>query len=202
MTERRHDAWLVDLDGTLYRPLPVKLAMAVELLASGWGAIRTLRVFRHEHEALRRELSDEVPDPFALQLERAAATLGVEPSDVQARVRSWMIERPGKWIRLFRRRGLLAEIGAFRAQGGRVALVSDYPARAKLAALRAEPLFDEVVACGEPGGPGRLKPSPDGYAEAARRLLVSPARCLVVGDRDDADGRAARAAGMDFRRVG
>lgn len=201
MTARSHDAWLVDLDGTLYRALPVKLAMAGELLASGWGAIRTLRAFRHEHEALRRELADRVDDPFGLQLERAASQLTVDRALVQARVRAWMIERPGKWIRLFRRRRLLGEIAAFRAQGGRTALVSDYPARDKLAALGAEALFDEVVACGEPGGPGRLKPWPDGYAEAARRLQVTPARCLVVGDREDADGGAARAAGMDFRRV-
>ncbi|MCB9916751.1 MAG: HAD hydrolase-like protein, partial [Planctomycetes bacterium] len=44
--------------------------------------------------------------------------------------------------------------------------------------------------------------APDGYLEAARRLGVAPAECLVVGDRDDADGAAARAAGMAFRRIG
>ena len=34
---RTHDAWLVDLDGTLYRAAPVKLAMAAEV-AEGAGA--------------------------------------------------------------------------------------------------------------------------------------------------------------------
>lgn len=201
MSAGRYDAWLVDLDGTLYRALPVKLAMAGELATSGWTAVSTLRVFRKEHERLRRELANPVADPFALQLERAATALHLDRTQLQTRVEAWMIRRPGKWIRLFRRRRLLDEIASFREHGGRTALVSDYPAHDKLVALGAAHLFDEVVACGEAGGPQRLKPWPDGYAEAARRLGVNPERCLVLGDREDADGRAARAAGMEFRRV-
>jgi beta-phosphoglucomutase-like phosphatase (HAD superfamily) len=37
---------------------------------------------------------------------------------------------------------------------------------------------------------------------AAAALEVEPSACLVIGDRDDADGEAARAAGMAFRRIG
>jgi HAD superfamily hydrolase (TIGR01549 family) len=112
-----------------------------------------------------------------------------------------MVARPAKWLRLARRGALLGELARFRAGGGRTALVSDYPAEAKLAALGARELFDAVVASGEPGGPDRLKPAPDGYLCAARALGVAPAECLVIGDRDDADGVAARRAGMAFRRV-
>src|SRR6185295_11178284 len=36
--EQKYQAWLVDLDGTLYRAAPVKLAMAFELALLGWGA--------------------------------------------------------------------------------------------------------------------------------------------------------------------
>ncbi|HEV8245640.1 MAG TPA: HAD family hydrolase, partial [Polyangiaceae bacterium] len=77
--------------------------------------------------------------------------------------------------------------------------VSDYPAQRKLAALGTPELFDVVVASGEPGGPRRLKPHPEGFLRAAEALGVAPARCLVIGDREDADGLAARAAGMGFR---
>jgi HAD superfamily hydrolase (TIGR01549 family) len=112
-----------------------------------------------------------------------------------------MIRRPGKWLRVFRRRGLLQEIAAFRAAGGRTALVSDYPASAKLDALRVRTLFDVVVASGEPDGPHRLKPDPEGYLLAAERLDVPPPACLVLGDRRDADGAAAERAKMDFRLV-
>jgi putative hydrolase of the HAD superfamily len=193
-------AWLVDLDGTLYAPVPVKLMIAAEIIVAGWSAAPVLRRFRREHE-LVRELGLE-GDPFALQIERTAEALGRTAGDVEEHVRHWMIERPGRWLARFRRHALLAEIEAFRDSGGRTALVSDYPATRKLEALGASKLFDAIVASGEPGGPRRLKPHPDGLLRAAAALEVEPASCLVIGDRDDADGEAARAAGMAFRKIG
>jgi HAD superfamily hydrolase (TIGR01549 family) len=197
-----HDAWLVDLDGTLYAGQLVKLAMSAELAVLGLDAVGTLRRFRSEHEHLRRTQDTPAASPYQLQLERTAAALGVETREVEAAVREWMIERPGKWLRRFRRRSLLAELAAFRERGGRLALVSDYPAQTKLLALGCRPLFDTVVANGEDGGPRWLKPHPDGLLSASERLGVRPERCLVLGDRTDADGEAARRAGMAFRRIG
>ena len=197
MTEPR--AWLIDLDGTLYKARWVKLAMAMELGLSGWGAVGTLRHFRHEHERIRLEV--EAESPFSIQIERTATALSLAPDVVQARVTEWMIRRPCKWIRMFQNRPLLDEIRAFREQGGKTALVSDYPATEKLAALGQTGLFDVIVASGEQGGPRRLKPNPDGYLAAAERLGVPPNECLVIGDRQDADGEAAKRAGMAFRRV-
>ena len=62
--------------------------------------------------------------------------------------------------------------------------------------------FQRAGLSGEAEGPGRLKPWPDGYLLAAERLGIHPGECLVVGDRADADGEAARRGGMAFRRVG
>jgi HAD superfamily hydrolase (TIGR01549 family) len=194
-------AWLVDLDGTLYHPKPVKMAMAGQLLLFGAPRLRVIRAFRKQHERIREEGLDGEGDPFALQLRLTAEALGAEVEEVEAVIREWMVKRPGPWLRRFRRRGLLSEIADFRAHGGRTALVSDYPAREKLKALGGDSLFEVVVASGEEGGPKRLKPSPDGYLAAARALGVDPERCLVVGDRDDADGEAARRAGMAFREI-
>jgi len=199
--EREHDAWLVDLDGTLYSPRPVKLAMLAELALSGWSAVTTLRRFRSEHEVLRHT-RDPSANPYRLQLERTARALGLEPSQVELRVQEWMLERPQKWLKRFRRVALLRELSAFRQAGGRLAVVSDYPARQKLRALGCERLFDAVIANGEEGGPRWLKPHPAGLLSASERLGVPPARCLVLGDRIDADGEAARRAGMAFRRIG
>jgi FMN phosphatase YigB (HAD superfamily) len=196
-----HRAWLVDLDGTLYHAAAVKLAMALELAAAGTQTLGCLRRFRSEHERLRRELREPVTDAYALQLAAAARACELPPEELAARVEEWMIRRPGKWIRIFRRRQLLAEIARFRSAGGSTALVSDYPAREKLRAMAATALFDAVVANGEPAAPPRLKPWPDGYLMAAGQLGVAPSECLVIGDRPDADGDAARRAGMDFRLV-
>jgi HAD superfamily hydrolase (TIGR01509 family) len=193
----RYAAWLVDLDGTLYRHTPVKLAMAAELLLFGWSSIKTLRSFRHAHEALRADAGLSLTtSPFEQQLELASRELGRERVAVERTVREWMFERPLKWVGRAKRKPLLDALASYRAQGGKTALVSDYPASGKLGALGATALFDLVVSNGEPGGPSRLKPNPEGYLSAASRLGIAPERCLVIGDRDDADGAAARAAGM------
>jgi HAD superfamily hydrolase (TIGR01509 family) len=196
----RYAAWLVDLDGTLYRPLPVKLAMAAELSLFGWGAIGTLRTFRHAHEELRGEGGDDA-SPFQRQLALAARQLNRPVADVERVVREWMFERPLKWVARSRRQALLDELAHLRQAGGKTALVSDYPASGKLQALAARQLFDVVISSGEEGGPAKLKPDPEGYLSAASRLGIEPARCLVIGDRDDADGAAARAAGMGLHLI-
>ncbi len=207
MDAAKYDAWLVDLDGTLYTARWVRLAMAAELALFGWSAVATLRRFRHEQEAQRSELSAGTAlapthaSPFAAQLARTAEALGIPVARVEGLVRDWMFLRPKKWIRRFPRKALLEELRSFRAQGGKTALVSDYPALEKIRALDAEHLFDVIVASGEEHGPRRLKPDPEGYLKAAQLLAVEPTRCLVVGDRDDADGAAARAAHMGFRLV-
>ncbi|MEP7050699.1 MAG: HAD family hydrolase [Pseudomonadota bacterium] len=203
----RYDAWLVDLDGTLYTQHWVRLVMAAELLLLGWSALPTLRRFRHVQEAQRAELmaGEALPithaNPFAAQLARTADALGRPVAEVELIVQDWMFARPGKWIRRFPNTKLLAEIRAFRAQGGKTALVSDYPAQRKVDALGVRELFDVVVASGEEHGPQRLKPDPAGFMRAAELLGVPPDKCLVIGDRDDADGAAARAAKMSFRLV-
>lgn len=198
---------MVDLDGTLYVARWVKLLMALELALFGWSAVRTLRRFRHEHETLRAlqaagpSLQVAADSPYAIQLASTALALALPASQVERVVQEWMFERPRKWIARFPRRALLAELRQFKAAGGRTALVSDYPAERKVQALGARSLFDVVIANGEADGPARLKPSPEGYLHAAKRLSVDPTRCLVIGDREDADGEAARAAGMAFRLV-
>ncbi len=207
MASGTFDAWLIDLDGTLYTQRWVRWAMAVELGLFGWSAVGTLRRFRHEHEALRAELiagtalAHEHATPFAAQVARTATALSLDPARVEAVVLDWMVERPGKWIRRFPRTSLLTEIREFREAGGKTALVSDYPAEKKLHALAATELFDAVVASGERHSPRNLKPDPEGYLRAAELLGVAPERCLVIGDREDADGAAARAAKMSFRLV-
>src|SRR5690242_7190621 len=128
MSPAMHEAWLVDLDGTLYFHLPVKAAMAAELLTTGRDAIRALQQFRRHHERLR-ENPVEAPDQYRIQLERTAESLCLSPEALSEVVMEWMHDRPGRWIRLFRRRSLLDEIAQHRARGGKTALVSDYPAR-------------------------------------------------------------------------
>jgi len=206
MTSAPARAWLCDLDGTLYDPSSVKWWMAIELVLGGPQHIPLLRAFRHAHEALRAEQVENPelehsPSPFDEQLRRMAAH-GHSEDRARQVVTQWMVERPGKWLRRALRHELVQEITAFRAAGGATAIVSDYPAQRKLEAMGLLAHFDVVVANGEHAAVRRLKPAPDGYLQAASELGIAPADCLVLGDRQDADGEAARRAGMSFRLIG
>jgi putative hydrolase of the HAD superfamily len=194
-------AWLIDLDGTLYRQSLVRAMMAGELMLRGQMNIKLLREFRRQHETLRVTVAFDKQDPYRLQIENTARALNVSEEHVETVVERWMINRPGKWLRLFRRRSLLRAISQFCRGGGKAAVVSDYPARRKLAAMGLSGFVDLVVACGESDGPCALKPNPAGLLLAAERLGIDPQKCLVIGDRADADGEAARRAGMAFRHV-
>jgi FMN phosphatase YigB (HAD superfamily) len=186
----QHAAWLIDLDGTLYRALPVKVAMGLQLCFANSWTRRVIRAFRHEHESLRASAENLSNQPFDQQMSQTAERLGCPVEQVRTVIDDWMFARPGRWLRRFRRDTLIAEIAAFKADGGRTALISDYPARTKLQALDVSGLFDVVVANGELDEPYRLKPAPDAFQLAARRLNVTPSDCLVIGDRADADGLA------------
>lgn len=206
MNPKEKKAWLLDLDGTLYKAKPLRWAMAAELALRGAPAIRTLRVFRRLHESLREEwLADPAlefhPSPFEEQLKRAASAANVELETVRAHVDEWMIERPSKWMRRFERVDLIARLVEFRALGGKTALVSDYPAERKIHAMGYRQLFDTVVSNGDHPRLRRLKPAADPFLIAAEELGVLPEDCLIIGDRDDADGGSARAAGMAFELV-
>jgi HAD superfamily hydrolase (TIGR01509 family) len=84
---------------------------------------------------------------------------------------------------------------ALRERGYRLALASSSRLsviEATLDAIGARQLFEVIVSGAEvPRG----KPSPDVFLEAARRLGMSPARCLVIEDSRHGV-TAARAAGM------
>lgn len=194
-------AWLIDLDGTLYRALPVKVVMGLQLCFANSWTRRVIRTFRHEHEALRASEQTAIDEPFTEQLSRTAQRLGCSVEQVREVIDDWMFARPGRWLRQFRREELIAEIARFKANGGQTALISDYPVRVKLQALEATELFDVVVANGETDERYRLKPAPDALLLAARLLGIAPAECLVLGDRPDADGLAAQRAGMAFRKI-
>lgn len=70
----------------------------------------------------------------------------------------------------------------------------------KVRALGLAPLIDAVVYATE-HGTGVGKPEPEPFLEVARRLGVSPARTVFVGDDEDRDVAGASALGMRTIRV-
>jgi len=188
-----------DVDGTLYRQAPLRRAMLVRLLRSyalrpveGWRTLRALSAYRHAQEALRTEACTNVADA---QLARACDRTNSDPASMLRCVERWMDQEPLPLLRQFRHEGLVEFLDACRARGLKLAVLSDYPAAAKLRALGLDAHFD-VVLCAQSPEIGVFKPHPRGLQVALRRLGVRPEECLYVGDRADVDGAAADAAGV------
>lgn len=191
----RIDLVVFDVDGTLYDAHRLRRAMLSRLLldAAARRSLRTLRIlraFRH----IREGLGDEQPPDFAgLQYTRTADRTGCEPEEVRALVTEWMEQRPLPLLAACRYPHVDRLFAGLREAGKQVAVLSDYPAVEKLAALglQAHPIVsatDAEIAC--------LKPNPAGLRAILERTGVPASRALMIGDRIDRDAAVAWQAGV------
>ncbi len=173
-----------DLDGTLYDLSRLRRALLGAALAraawpSTWRDLAALRGFLRAMNAVRRRGGDLQH----LQLDRPRAAHDA----VEAR---WVVPA---LARLGPRPGVLALRARLADRGVRQVVLTDHPAEAKLRALGLAAGAFERVIVGE--ALGHLKPSPRPFLAAAEALGVRAGELLHVGDREDADGAGARAAG-------
>jgi HAD superfamily hydrolase (TIGR01509 family) len=196
-------AVLFDVDGTLYRQTPVRLAMALELAAlpvAGRGPrevrriVSCLREYRRAHEELRTARPRH-PDVARRQLELAAERSGTTVTFAAQTVADWMCRQPLKYVRLARRPGIDRLLARLSERGLALGVLSDYDPRAKLAALGLERYFS-IMLCTTDPEIDALKPDPRGFLRAATVWGVAPGEILYVGDRPEVDAAGARAAGL------
>jgi HAD superfamily hydrolase (TIGR01549 family) len=203
---RRIRAVLFDLDGTLYRQLPMRSLMALELLTLPLSGLakapqrwRALRTYRKTQEHLRS--TDGRGAATAAQVAAAAHLSGLSVEEVERLVEEWMLARPLKYLRLCRARGVDRLLGVLEKAGVRRGVLSDYPAESKLGALGLAGRFSPVLCTSAPEV-AALKPSPRGFLLACRSWKLTPGEVLYVGDRPEVDAAGASAAGMPCVIIG
>ena len=187
------DLVVFDVDGTLYDQRRLRLAMLRQLLAHSWharslDALRTLGTFRR----IREELGNAPDVSFVdAQYARTASRHNKTPEEVRLLAAEWIERRPLPLLAGCRYPGVEELFAGLRAQRKHIAVFSDYPALDKLAALG---LRADTVVCATDPAIGRLKPDPAGLLEILRISGAAPERAVMIGDRADRDGAAARAA--------
>ena len=195
---KRYRLLIFDMAGTLYDQRALRLRMVWEVgryyfcHPRKWLDVAILLVFRWQRER-QRFWSRQGVVFEQLQYEQTARFLSVPAERVRQVVRCWMFERPLRWLPDMGDAVLLAFLR--RQPVGRLAIYSDYPAREKALCLGLTTpcIFastDEVI--------NAMKPSPQGIRVILEQMAAAPEDCLMVGDRDDRDGEAARCAGVDF----
>lgn len=198
-TFSRIRAVVFDLDGTLYhmrwfmRPL-----FFLWLFPNGLNLPRYMKVRKHfagkdmnsGHalmEALCQSLGREINRPAS------EARNWIEAAFYPAFVRMMsLMWSPGPdistTVRTLARRGI------------ECAVLSDYAmVPERLTALGIDTGVFRLTSSSETEG--ALKPHPRPFLSIAEKLAVDPQQVLVVGDRADTDGAAAKAAGMSFLQI-
>jgi FMN phosphatase YigB (HAD superfamily) len=190
---------IFDLDGTLYdMSWYMKPLFFLRLFPHGMRLPR----FLHIRETFAgRDLGsrDALLDALSEQLCRRERM-------PQGEIRSW-IKGPfyAAFVAImpffrFSRPGLVSLLSSLREKGLRLGALSDYDCvKDRLERLRIPaPLFDAIASS---EAAGALKPNPRPFLSMAQGWGIEPRAVLVVGDRQDTDGAAATAAGMQFVQV-
>ena len=183
-----------DVDGTLYDQGRLRRRMAVDLVRHSIGTLdlSTVRILTR-YRRVREQLGESGAVDFETTLLRdVAATTGVSAERIRAIVGDWMERRPLPHISACRYFGLPDLFERLRAGGKFIGVLSDYPARDKLAALE---LAADFVVSAHDDGVGILKPDPKGLRILMTQARVGPSATLVIGDRVDRDGAVARCVG-------
>jgi len=204
MTQPIHfhpDDWLrtelvvFDMDGTLYRQRPLRIRMALELLRvtvkrRSICYMAVLKTYRN----LREEMGEREVEQFEpVLIEKTASSTGYPPSVVEAVVTEWMDRKPLRHIAKCRYPKVAELFEGLRRCKKTIAILSDYPATAKLTALGLS--ADYVVSATDPDI-GRLKPHPNGLKHLMSLARAEHGSTLLIGDRPDRDGAVARRAGV------
>lgn len=184
-----------DVDGTLYDQRRLRLRMARDivlhvLLRGEYHLIPVLRAYRR----IREHLGEGESSHFETQLlEETARRTGCAKEQVRALVAEWMERRPLPHLAGCRYAGLPQLFHSLHRHGIAIGVFSDYPAREKMAALALD--ADHIVWAGEPDV-GMLKPHPRGLEVLMKRAGIGPEATVLIGDRVERDGMAARRCGV------
>lgn len=183
-TTRRFDAACFDMDGTLDDSEPIH-CLAYRKVLARFG----------------KTLSDEDYNRrFTGATDNFIATALIGEHKLTISVDAFLAEKETLFIELIEGHavalpGVVKTLEALRAEGVKLAVASSASLQAietVLAALKIRHYF-EVIASGEEVV--NSKPAPDVFLLAAKRLGVTPSRCLAFEDSENGT-RAAAAAGM------
>lgn len=183
-----------DVDGTLYDQSKLRRAMAARLAADALlrrrlTPLTVLRTFRRRREMLAEE---GVADFEARLFDEVASAHRLDAPAVRALVSEWMEQRPLPLLARCAYPGVAACFEAVRASGRKLGILSDYPARDKIAALGLE--ADYIVSACD-AEIMRLKPDPAGLVHLIGQAREQPSTTLMIGDRAERDGEIARRIG-------
>lgn len=194
-----YDAFILDVDGTLYRQLPVQIGMGWRMVLDAIfhpSHIKNLLALLSFRKS--REKKAFAKYPLSKQIACTAKKHNVSEEELEKYIRQWMFEKPLSLIVQHKIEFIEILLEECRRMDKMVIVYSDYPAEDKLEALGVS--FDRLFYPGE-GISNELKPSQTVMDEMMSSIHTERDRVLFIGDRDEKDGVSAQYAGIAYENI-
>ncbi len=191
------DLVVFDVDGTLYDQKQLRLTMLLQLLKHAVTKldVSIFPVIEH-YRKIRETMGDEEVFDFEAKLVKQTSELtGQSEANVTAIINEWIETKPLPYLAAVRYEGLVPLFRSIKKQGKILGVLSDYKATAKINALG---LSADLIVSAQDADVNVLKPHPKGLETIAANAGVAMERVILIGDRDERDGEAARRAGAQF----
>ena len=185
-----------DVDGTLYNQRKLRWHMACDLLVHAI-LMRDLKtnVILRAYRRIRERLADEESSCNDVTVvTETANVVGCTPEAVQKIVAEWIEQRPLRYLVRCRYQGLPELFNGLRRKGKIIGILSDYPARAKLAALE---LYADYFVSSDDPDIGYFKPHTRGLECLIAAAGVNAKSTILIGDRIERDGIVANRLGVN-----
>lgn len=191
------DLVVFDVDGTLYDQKQLRLTMLLQLLKHAVTKldVSIFPVIKHYRKIRETMGDDEVFDFEAKLVKQTSELTGQSEANVTAIIHEWIETRPLPYLATARYEGLVPLFAAIKKQGKILGILSDYKATAKVNALG---LSADLIISAQDAEVNVLKPHPKGLEAIASKAGVAMDRAILIGDRDERDGEAARRAGAHY----
>ena len=191
-------AVIFDLDGTLYNKNAIKTNMLFRNI-SHLLMLFSLLDIRNKISGVDFYTKDKFQAHLFNEMEKRTHKKATS-------IQSWYFHEfyPG-FVNLLRKKYQTSEditniLQVLRKQSVRTAVLSDYLfARERIEAISLDSALFDIIASNEEYGV--LKPSKRPLVDIAFRLGVRQEQVMVIGDREDTDGRGARMANMHFCNI-
>lgn len=190
--------YVFDLDGTLYNQPRLRYIMATRLMK--YYLLHPIKIpemlwiqdFRKTKDSWKENSNED-------NIIADVATRHNKDADVvKAVIQKWIYENPLSALAKTKYDKVIELIEKLRRDKKTVVILSDYPTEDKLTALgvicdASYSTTDERI--------GELKPSPKGLMVVMGDFKAKPSETLMIGDRDEKDGKSAELAGCAYLNV-
>lgn len=203
-TLEKVQAYIFDLDGTLYSQKKMHIMMAEELIR--YYAIHLNRIKDIYYIWKFRKLR-EYRDNKQISINELIGKMSSSEDKIKniyGVIDRWMFKEPLKLIKSCAYEEVINYIRKEKDRGKIIVIYSDYPVKDKLDALG---ICADMEVCSEDDNIKELKPSSKAMNYIMDRLNADASSVVYVGDRDEKDGESARLSGVvyydiyEFRKI-